>query len=144
LGDLLTVLIDELLKVSVAIDQSDSDHGDSKVRGGFAVVAGENAKATGIGLEDFMEAILGGEVGNQGLAGFRALTPPTIFGRLIFPKGAHHILVKSDDFLVFRRCIEFGLPDVSEKADSVPLAADPAFQIDHAEQGPGFGIPRPP
>ncbi len=57
--------IDALSEIALAIKQADRDKGYPEITDRLAVVAGEDAKATGINRKTLMQAELGTELGNQ-------------------------------------------------------------------------------
>ena len=62
---LLTVAIQRLLEIALAIEQADADEGQAHVAGRLAVVAGKDAEAAGVDRQAFVETEFGAEVGDQ-------------------------------------------------------------------------------
>ena len=56
--------VDRLLEIAFAVEQADADEAEAEVAGGFGVVAGEDAQAAGGDRQRFVEAELGGEIGD--------------------------------------------------------------------------------
>ena len=69
------VRFDLLFEVAVLVERADADERHAEVAGRFAVVAGENAKAAGIGAQRFVEAEFGGEIDERS-----ALVAGMVFG----------------------------------------------------------------
>ena len=55
---------DALAEVALGIEEADADEGQAQVAGLFAVVASEDAQATGVDGQRLVQAELGGEVGD--------------------------------------------------------------------------------
>src|SRR3954447_8482166 len=54
-----------LPKISLAIEQADSNQGDAQVRSTFDMVAGKNAQAAGIFRDGNVQPKLGGEISHR-------------------------------------------------------------------------------
>ncbi|OGI67492.1 MAG: hypothetical protein A2W18_04755 [Candidatus Muproteobacteria bacterium RBG_16_60_9] len=63
--DLVSLPIDGLREVALAVKQADRYERNAEVARGFAVVAGEYAQAAGVNLKAFVETEFGAEVGDQ-------------------------------------------------------------------------------
>ena len=64
-GVLDAVLVDLLFEIAVPVKQSDRDEIQIEIAGGFAMVAGQNAKPAGIIRDRFMKAELGGKISDR-------------------------------------------------------------------------------
>jgi hypothetical protein len=66
-----------LLEISVAIEQPDADQRHAQFAGALEMIAGEDSQAAGIDRQRFVQAELGGEIGDQqlGFVGVRFLEP---------------------------------------------------------------------
>ena len=62
---LVTVRVDGLAEVAVAVEQADGDERQGHVRGGLAVIAGEHTQAAGVDGQRLVQPVLGAEVGDR-------------------------------------------------------------------------------
>ena len=60
--------VEVLAEVALAVEQADADQRQAEVAGALQVVAGEDAEAAGVDRQAFVEAELGGEVGDRNVA----------------------------------------------------------------------------
>ena len=77
------MLIDRLDKITLTVENADTNKRDAQVTGGLAVVTGKNAQSTGIDRQAFMEAEFGTEIGNQVISGIDKFFKPGVDALLV-------------------------------------------------------------
>ena len=138
-------LVDLLLEIAVPIEQADRDKIQVEIAGGLAMVARENAEAAGVIRDRFVEAELGGEIGDRffnsvARSGFSV----GVFPRQIIPVGVVHFLQFAQEILVLRHLHQPGLAGKLEHADGIVVGAVPKLGIEMAKKAAGRGFPGPP
>ncbi len=64
-GDLVAVVVDTLREITLTVEQTDRNEGQAQVGRGLTVVTGQDAQATGIDWETFVETKFGAEIGHH-------------------------------------------------------------------------------
>ena len=139
---LVAVGIDRLAEVALAIEEAHADRRQGHVAGRLHVVAGEHAEPARVDAEQFVEPVLGAEIGDRSgqLVGIPALEPVA--------RAVGHVAVElGQDVVVFGeelRVIEQARPlgRAADDRDRVPIAG-PGRAVDRVEQPAGPRVPRP-
>ncbi len=138
-------VVEALQEVSLAVEEADADERNVEVGGALDVVAGENAEAAGVDGEGFVEAELGGEVGDRtgakdagvgcapGAVGLEVLLLAAVG---VVDAAVQHQLGGATLDLVERHLVEEG--------DWVLVRLAPACWVEIAEEADAVVVPAPP
>jgi hypothetical protein len=139
---LVTVGVDRLAEVALAVQQPDADRGERHVAGRLHMVAGEDAETARVDAERFVETVFRAEVGD------RAAQPVGVLALEPVVRAVGHVRIElGEDVVVFGeelRIVEQMRP-VDGAADDRDRAAvtRPAGRVDAIEQAAGAWMPRP-
>ena len=107
------------------------------------MVAGEEAQAAGVDGEAFVEAELGGEVGDLDVGFLEVLGEPAWAMEVIVQLGFDPVKV-GKEAIVFGEFVEPSLRDQAAQADGAVIDLVPQLRIDAGEERNRFGVPAPP
>ncbi len=139
------LFVDLLFEISVAIEQTDRDEIQIQIARGFAMVAGENAKAAGIIRNRFVKTKFGGEISDRFFdrapsAGF----PVSVRAGEITAVGLVDLFQFAKKILVLRDLDEPRLPGKLEHPDGIVVRLIPQCRIEMAKETARGGFPGPP
>ena len=140
-----TALIESLEEVSLAIKQSNADEGNVEVGGALDVVSSENAQAAGIDGQRFVQAELGGKIGDgagsqdAGIGG-----SPGAVGMEILLLAAVAVVdaAVQDEFR--GAAFDFTEGNFTEQRDGILIQLAPANRIQIAKEADTVVVPAPP
>jgi len=139
---LVTVGIDALAEVALAIQEPDADRGQGHVTGGLHVVAGEHAQAARIDAERLVEAVLGAEIRERTtqLVGVATLEPVPRPVRHVRIELGEHVVILGEELRVIEQSGPLGR--TADDRDRVAITG-PRGPVDEVEQPAGARVPRP-
>ncbi len=143
-GLLVTLAVDLLLKVSLAVEQPHADERQTQVAGGLAMVAGEYAQSSRIDRQAFVEAEFRAKIGNQVVfAEHRRVTvAPSV--RQVSVVRRQHALVAGEKTRVRGGFRQPALVDTLEQHLGAVAYAVPKRAVQTREQLPRGSIPAVP
>ena len=140
------VAIEPLAEISLAIKQSDADQRNAEVGSALDVIAGEDAQAAGINRQRFVQAELGGEIGDRPRpqdAGM--LRAPGAVRLQIFPLAAVGVVDAAVQHELAGAAFDAGKRKFRASSDTgLWLSCAPAHRIEIAKQAGGVVVPAPP
>ncbi len=139
---LMTVRIDRLAEVALAVEQPDPDEWQSHIAGRLHVIAGEHAEAARVDTERLVDAVLGAEIGDRAVEPVAIPLVEPVAGpvRHVAVEVGQDILVLGHELLVVEQ--PRPLCRAADDRNGVPIAV-PRRPVDQAPKVPCLGIPRP-
>ncbi len=139
---LVAVGIDRLAEVALAIEEPYADRRQGHVAGRLHVVAGEDAEPARVDAEQFVEPVLGAEVGDRSgqLVGIPALEPVARAVGHVAVELGQHVVVFGEELRVIEQARPLGR--AADDRDRVPIAG-PGRAVDRVEQPARARMPRP-
>ena len=140
---LVSVGVDRLAEVALAIEQADADERQGHVAGRLHVVAGQDAQPAGVDAQRFVKAVLGAEVGDRAVQRRLVLAMEPVVGPVghVRVQLAHDRLVLGDEVGVLEHLCPADGP--LEQWDGVAIAS-PRGAVEAAEHHACCRMPRPP
>jgi hypothetical protein len=136
---------DLLHDVALRVHEAHAHQRHAEVRGGLAVVAGQDAQAAGVDLQGVVHAELGGEVAD-GLAGHLGvvLGEPGVLLAHVAVEGGDDRVVAALEAGVGRELLQALGGHGAQQLHGVVMRVGPERAVHFLEKGAGFRMPAPP
>ncbi len=142
---LIAVDVEVLLEIALVVEQTDRHQRHAQAAGALDMVAGEHAQAAGVNRHRFVNAELGGEVGDRlraQHAGVRAA--PGVRGADVFLQPAIGLVDAAVEHQLGGAHFQPLGRELGQQRDRVVIQLPPADRVEIAEQVDDFGVPAPP
>src|SRR5436190_5755251 len=139
------IFVDLLPEIAVSIKETDRNEIQIKIAGRLAVVAGEDAQATGVIWDRFVKTKFGGKIGNRILdrASSSGFSISIVSAEILF-EGFKNLLELAHKIFVLRQLFQPGLPRKLQHAHGVVIGSVPQLRIEMPEESARRRLPCPP
>jgi hypothetical protein len=141
---LLTLGVDLLLEVAPPVEQANGDEGQSEIRGGLDVIAGQHAQPSRVKGDRGVNPVFGAQIGDRpGEVGLMVSLPPRVLTRHVVGELADDLVVAIVEAVAAFQ----GLPSAgihrAEQLDRVVVSL-PCDRVDGRPKVAGGRVPGPP